>query len=354
MNSSSNAMASPMKAGFFQTLEYPSQNEILIRDKIYGDHKISEPILVELLQSPALLRLTGVCQHGVTGHLGLTPRVTRFEHSVGAFLLVRTVGASLEEQVAALLHDISHTTLSHVIDWALSKPGEGSFHEVHKSRYIKTTGLPQILENHGFGNLRALDEELFPLVERPSPHLCADRLDYSLRDAVGFGKLPLEDVQRLYAALKAFPDVSSPQRIFMLEDGQLALAFARAYLEIDRDVWSNPAHIDMYKRTGQLIGDMIRRGSVNDEDLWKLSDDEFWELLRNAAASREMESMKRLESEGLPKDIGLNLPQGTKIRTIDPDIYLPATKQLLPLSVVYPEWETEQREYIRAREALRV
>jgi HD superfamily phosphohydrolase len=280
--------------------------------------------------------------------------VTRFEHSVGAFLLVRTVGASLEEQIAALLHDISHTTLSHVIDWALSKPGEGSFHEVHKSRYIKTTQLPRILDNHGFGNLRPLDEELFPLVEMPSPHLCADRLDYSLRDAVGFGKLPLEEVQRLYAALKAFPDASNPQRIFMLEDQQLALALARAYLEIDRDVWSNPAHIDMYKRTGKLIGDMVRRGSVNDEDLWKLSDEEFWELLRGAAAPGELASMKRLESEGLPEDVGLSLPQGTKIRTIDPDIYLPATNQLLPLSIVYPEWEIERRKYICAREALRV
>ena len=91
-----------LNVGVFQTLESVSENTILIRDQLYGEHTINEPILVELLRSPTVLRLTGICQYGVTALLGFTPRVTRFEHSVGALLLVRKVGASLEEQVAAL------------------------------------------------------------------------------------------------------------------------------------------------------------------------------------------------------------------------------------------------------------
>lgn len=34
--------------------------------------------------------------------------------------------------------------MSHVVDFALSSPGEGSFHEVHKMRYVKTTSIPEI------------------------------------------------------------------------------------------------------------------------------------------------------------------------------------------------------------------
>jgi HD superfamily phosphohydrolase len=273
---------------------------------------------------------------------------------VGAFLLVRKVGASLEEQVAALLHDVSHTALSHVVDWALSKPGEGSFHEVHKARYVKTTPLPQILTKHGFGDLKALNEDLYPLVEMPSPHLCADRLDYSLRDAVGFGKLALKDAQRVFSSLKAFPDASSPRRLLVLEEEKLALTLARAYLATDRDVWSNKAHIDMYRRTGELIGEMIRRGGVKEEALWSLSDREFWELLRSAADPSGLETMKRLESEGLPKEDGLRLPQGAKVRTLDPDIWLQSTEKPLPLSIVRPEWAQELQDYIFSREAMRV
>ncbi|KAH8697004.1 hypothetical protein BGW36DRAFT_377743 [Talaromyces proteolyticus] len=348
------SIVSSLDVGFFQTLESVSESTVLIRDELYGDHTISEPVLVELLRSPTLLRLTGVYQYGVTGLLGLAPKVTRFEHSVGTFLLVRKVRASVEEQVAALLHDVSHTALSHVADWALSKPGEGSFHEVHKARYIRTTPLPQILTKHGFGDLKALNEELYPLVEMPSPHLCADRLDYSLRDAVGFEKLALKDAQRVFASLKAFPDASSPRRLLVLEEEQLALTLARAYLATDRDVWSNKAHIDLYRRTGQLIGEIIRRGGVKEDALWSLSDQDFWELLRSAADPNGLETMKRLESEGLPKEDGLRLPQGAKVRTLDPDVWLRTTEEPLPLSTVRPEWGLERQDYILSREATRV
>lgn len=349
--------ATSLNVGFFQTLELLSDDTILIRDKLYGDHTILEPILVELLHSPTFLRLTGICQYGVTALLGFTPRVTRFEHSVGAFLLVRKVGASLEEQVAALLHDVSHTVLSHVVDWALSDPpGESgrSFHEVHKARYIETTPLPEILTKHGFGDLKPLDEDLYPLVELSSPHLCADRLDYALRDAAAFGKLALKDVQQIFATLKAFSDAYSPSRLLVLEDEQLALILARAYLATDRDVWSNRAHIDLYQRTGQLIGDMIRRGAVKEKVLWTLSDQEFWQLLRSAADPNELDAMKRLESEGLPTEDSLHLPQGAKIRTLDPDVWLNNTEEPLPLSVVHPKWAIERQEYISNREATRV
>ena len=34
--------------------------------------------------------------------------------------------------------------VSHVVDFALPPPGGGSFHEVHKMRYVNTTSIPAI------------------------------------------------------------------------------------------------------------------------------------------------------------------------------------------------------------------
>ncbi|KAA8645616.1 hypothetical protein EYZ11_003481 [Aspergillus tanneri] len=337
-----------MKTGYLQTIEIPSENEIIIKDQIYGDHRITEPVLIELLQCPELTRLRGVCQHGITGLLGLSPTETRYEHSVGAFLLVRKVGGSLEEQVAGLLHDISHTTLSHVMDWALSKPGE-SFHEVHKERYIRTTQLPQILTRHGI-DLDVFNEELYPLVERPSPRLCADRLDYALRDTLIFGKLSLVEVRGVFDSLTAFPSENSPDRLLTLSDPKLALSLARAYIAVDREVWCNEAHVDMYRQTGQLIGDMVRRGVIEEEVVWKLSDQDFWQLLRSKADQKGREVMDRLES-GVSSDKDLRLPRAAKIRTIDPDIFFTDICPL-PLSAVFPEWASERQEYISSRQAL--
>ncbi|RAK76714.1 metal dependent phosphohydrolase [Aspergillus fijiensis CBS 313.89] len=343
-----------LKAGHFQTLTIESPHRIIITDTLYGTHEITEPVLLDLLQSPDLQRLIGICQHGVTGHLGLLPgavKITRFEHSVGACLLVRTQGATLEEQVAALLHDISHTVLSHVVDWALSNPQEESFHEVHKARYLQTTGIPAILARHGMP-LTVLHEEQYPLVELPAPHLCADRLDYALRDGLAFGKLTQDRVRELLRCLRAFPYPTARNRILVLEHRRVALGFARAYLQIDQEVWSNPAHADMYKRTGRLIGDLVRQGKMPEEVLWTLSDEEFWALLLRLADAEGAAMLKHFEREGLAEEHGLPLPRNAKIRTVDPDVweneYIPA-----PLSQLSPEWAAERQAYIARREATR-
>ncbi|KAI1376201.1 hypothetical protein F4677DRAFT_419172 [Hypoxylon crocopeplum] len=341
-----------LKVGYFQALDLSLENQVTIQDQLYGSHTISDPILNELLRSPALARLIGVRQHGISAFLNFTPPITRFEHSVGAFLLVRLVGGCIEEQVAALLHDVSHTAMSHVVDFALSEPGDGSFHEVHKMRFVNTTQIPDILTTHGFGDLKPLDEEMYPLVEQPAPHLCADRLDYGLRDAVGFGNLSLEDAQRTIASLKAFPNTTSSHRLLVLQDQDVALTLARGYMTCDRDVWGNPAHGNLYTRTAELMRSSIRSGGVGEEELWTLSDKEFWTKMREVLDSHGRQAMERLESEGLPNDKDLPLPSGAKVRTIDPDVYVPSSDKAVPLSVLCPQYAAEREQYILARKAL--
>ena len=329
--------------------------QVIIKDEIYGTHTVTEPVLVELLQcSRALWRLATVHQAGISGFLGLAPgRVTRFEHSVGVFLLVRLVGASLEEQLAALLHDISHTAFSHVVDYAIFPPGESSFHEVHKQAYVRATEIPIILDKHGFGDLRPLQEHLYPLVHRPSPRLCADRVDYGLRDALAFGKLSLDQAHKIVKSIRAHPLPDSPLRMLVVEDEADAIVLARAYMATDAAVWSNPAHIDVCKKTGMLIGDAIRRGAIREASLWLFSDAELWEELWNVADADEQAAMLGLKEGGLPSERWLTLPRYAKVRTIDPDVCPVRWMDPTPLSKLSEVWEDERDDYIASREAIR-
>ncbi|WOO84457.1 putative protein YdhJ [Vanrija pseudolonga] len=340
-----------VRTGHFQTLR-PTSSGLEIKDAIHGTHVLHEPVLLSLLASEPLRRLAGVHQHGVTGLVGLTAPVSRLEHSLGALLLVRAVGGSLEEQVAALLHDVSHTVLSHVVDAAFPKGPRGSFHEDNKARYVATTELPALLAAHGYatagGTAGVLDEEAYPLVERPAPRLCADRLDYGLRDAVAFGKLSLSHARAVVADLVAFPSATAPDRVLALSDAELALTLARAYGQCDADVWANPAHVVMYRRTGALILSMVESGRVAEAELWALSDDEFWAALRARATDEERKTLDSLENE-VPEGQGLS--KRTKIRTLDPDVVVGSAAS--PLSSVRPEWGVERAAYIRQREAER-
>ncbi|KAL3435019.1 hypothetical protein BDV09DRAFT_204336 [Aspergillus tetrazonus] len=254
-------MSTPTSAGVLQTYQLIENYSNLIRDEIYGQVLVHEPVAVELLQTPELQRLKGICQHRATRFLGLTLQVTRLKHSVGVFILVQRVSATIKEQVTALLHDVSHNTLSHVIDHALSNPEEGIF-----------------------------KEELFTLVEMPSPQVCADHLDYALFDAVSFGKLSMEDARRAIGSLKVFPSTT---------------ATCCLLITTEKDVWSNLAYVDMYQRTGQMIHESVEAGPVDNKELWQLSDAEFWTLLWQTTSSEQLCAIKRLEEEGIPENNGL-------------------------------------------------
>ena len=70
---------------------------------------------------------------------------------------------------------------SHVIDYAF-KNKSFNFHEKFHKKIITGSEIPDILDTFGFTVNRILDEKNFPLLERDMPDLCADRVDYGLRD----------------------------------------------------------------------------------------------------------------------------------------------------------------------------
>src|SRR5512139_1059850 len=119
-------------------------------DPIYGEVDLEEPVLLQRMETQALQRLRGVLQHGITAVIGITPPVTRFDHSVGVMLLVRRLGGSLEEQIAALLHDVSHTAFSHVIDYVVDGHDSQSYHEEWKESHLAAGDVPLILQQYGY------------------------------------------------------------------------------------------------------------------------------------------------------------------------------------------------------------
>ena len=167
-----------------------------IDDRIYGPVEVDEPVLLAVMETAPVRRLRGVLQHGITGLLGITNPLDRYEHSVGVMLLVRRLGAPVEEQIAALLHDVSHTAFSHVIDYLFQGEDGQSYHEAVKADYIARTELPDVLARHGYDWRAVLDDDAYPLLEQPLPALCADRIDYFLRDSVDLGLSTIAQARR--------------------------------------------------------------------------------------------------------------------------------------------------------------
>ncbi len=286
-------------------------------DPVYGAVTITEPVLLALIESEAMERLKGVLQHGITGLLGITTPVTRFDHSVGVMLLVRRLGAPLEEQIAALLHDVSHTAFSHVIDYVFDNHDAQSYHDEQKERYIAGTGLPALLRRYGYDWRRFLDENAYPLLEQPAPRLCADRLDYFFRDSLD---LRLATPTAIAAALDELA----------VHDGRIMCAgvgaarwLAETYLAADEASWANFREVGLYELAAQAIRRALASGILAEDELWG-EDVATWARLQQAD-DEELHRLLALVSPATRFVWDAEQPTfrvSTKLRTIDPDVLL--------------------------------
>lgn len=243
-----------------------------IIDRVYGRQEIRETVLIELVRSRPLARLKGINQAGVSKYLNLRKDVTRFEHSVGVMLLLRKFQASIVEQIAGLLHDVPHTAFSHVADFVhINEHHE--FHELFHEQVIVASEIPQILKKHGIPEL-VIHPEKFSLLEQKIPDLCADRIDYALRDFMA----EREDHESIQAKLSGLVVY---QGQFMFKDQVSAEAFARDYLELDRTSWSDPKEIAAYLLFAQAVRHALDRQILTNADLFT-DDQTVWNKLKAA------------------------------------------------------------------------
>lgn len=154
------------------------------RDKVYGQIEIKEQVLIELIKSRPILRLKKIAQYGVPDKYYHLKNFSRYEHSLGVMILLKKLGATIEEQVAGLIHDVSHSAFSHTIDWVLGdgRKGNEDMQDNLMDKFIKKGETGKILKKFNFCLERILNKNNFPLLERDIPDLCADRVDYTLRE----------------------------------------------------------------------------------------------------------------------------------------------------------------------------
>lgn len=312
-------------------------------DEVYGIEQITEPVLLDLLDSTAVRRLGSVLQHGITGLLGITEPITRLEHSIGAMILCRRLGASLEEQIATLLHDISHTAFSHVIDYVFDNHDGQSYHDDQKEAYMAQTDLPALLASHGYDWHIFIDETAYPILEQPTPHLCADRIDYFLRDSI---PLRVASQAEVFAVL---PHLKLCKGRIAVDSIDMAQWLAHRFIEADDASWSNFREVGLYELTAQAIKRGLDLNAIQETDLWG-TDTHLWRKLQQTPDTITQILLQAIS----PKTKFRRDPQhatfwvSTKIRTIDPDVI---TEQgLVPLSELDLDFAAYRQAYLKRKQ----
>lgn len=281
-----------------------------IDDPVYGPRTVDEPVLKDLVDSDPVQRLRKIQQAGPQRYFMDKTEVTRFEHSVGVMLLLREHGAAVAEQIAGLLHDVPHTAFSHVVDFVYGNE-DHEFHERFMEDVVMDSDIPDILDRHGFDVSHILDEDNFPLLERDLPDLCADRIDYFLRDV---NRCAGEPVSRFREAL----DVRDGR--FVLTDRDIAREYALTYIEADERFWANPKEMAIFHLFARAIRRALDIGVLSQDDLFR-TDAEVMEMLRDADDPEIAAVLERLDGIVIaldPDDPDFTVT--TKVRYVDPHV----------------------------------
>ncbi|EOP08262.1 metal-dependent phosphohydrolase [Bacillus cereus B5-2] len=287
---------------------------MIISDVLYGEFEV-DSVVEELIVSKSVQRLKGIHQNGASYLINENWNVTRFDHSVGVMLLIKKLGGSVEEQIAGLLHDVSHTAFSHVIDYVFDNSNE-SYHEEIFSSVVKNSEIPAILSKYGYNYEDILlDDSKWTLLERSAPELCADRVDYTLRDMYTYGYISLEEVHRF------LEDIIAVEGKMVLQSIEMAEWFTETYYKEVIDFFMKPMNIygnDMLAKTLKLA---IHKKIIQADD-FLLEDDELISKLKQCSDPEVHALVRKVHPNVKVKEDrnDFDLQQKNKVRLIDPPL----------------------------------
>lgn len=287
---------------------------MIISDVLYGEFEVDQ-VLEELILSKSVQRLKGIHQAGASYLMNEKWNVTRFNHSVGVMLLVKKLGGSVEEQIAGLLHDVSHTAFSHVIDYVFDNEDE-SYHEEIFSSVVKNSEIPAILAKHGYNYEDILLDDLkWTLLERSAPELCADRVDYTLRDMYTYGYISLEEVHSF------LEDVIAVEGKMVLQSIEMAEWFTETYYKDVIDFFMKPINIYGNEMLAKTLKLALHKKVIHADD-FLLEDDELISKLQQCNDPEVEDLLSKVHPNVKVKEDrnDYDLHKKNKVRLIDPPL----------------------------------
>jgi hypothetical protein len=279
-------------------------------DRVYGEVKVEDPGVLALIECPTFRRLQGIKQAGPSALAFPFKTVTRLEHSLGVYLLLGRLGADRREQVAGLLHDISHTAFSHAVDFVFSSE-EQDHHEGLKPEFLRRPDLASTLAEMGFRPEEFFDDSVYPLLERPLPELCADRLDYFFRDSLACSVTTPDQVARFLEHLTVVGSTIA------FNDPAVAREAVDRFAVMNREWWASPTEAYIYNEFADALREAFRTGVLRKADL--LGDDALvLAKIRSARGGRigaKLQNILRFRPEAIQGFAPRVIP---KTRWIDP------------------------------------
>lgn len=238
---------------------------------LFYHHEIPA-FLRECARTPAVLRLRDVgmncgCEYtSFPRFRGLEP-YSRFDHSLGAALIIWHFTADPAQAVAGLLHDIATPVFAHVVDFMRGDYLKQEATEVGTADMIAASAeLQADLKKYGLCSGAVSDYHRYPIADNDSPGLSADRLEYTMGNSINYGFCTAERAEAWYRDLVVGTnETGQPELTF--QTAETAEDFALTALRCSEVYVSDEDRYSM-QMLAELLQDATVRGVITESDLY--------------------------------------------------------------------------------------
>lgn len=250
---------------------------------------------------------------------GLSP-YSRFQHSVGVGLIVWHFTRNEAQAAAGLLHDVSTPVFAHVVDFLNGDHLTQTSTEDGTAALI--AGSPEIrrvLVAHGLTPDLVSDYHRYPIADNDSPRLSADRLEYTLGNAVNYGFITIAQARTFYRDLiVVLNEDDMPELAFRTKN--TASAFTAAALRCARVYVADEDRFAM-EALADLLRQALDRGVLDRTDLMRTEPAVIARLRADPVCGplwRRFRSFARLRRSAERPAQGDCFQVSAKLRWVDP------------------------------------
>lgn len=244
--------------------------------------------------------------------------VSRYQHSIGVALIVYHFTQDKHQVIAALLHDIASPVFAHVIDFMHHDYLQQVATENLTEQMIKNNHeLQKIFLRYHIDENKVINYHDYPIADNDTPQLSADRLEYTLSNALYYGLLKQDEIKNIYHHLH----VNETKDEIVFDNLEVARLFTQTMLQCSQ-YYVCDANRYCMEYLARLMRYAIENGICTYQDLYTTETQVIQKLMNHPTTKKTFEDFTQFNQVlvSLSPQKGYFKVQAKK-RYINPKVY---------------------------------
>ncbi len=274
--------------------------------------------LIDYINTTKMLQLQhidSVCR------VSYTKFYSTLDHSIAVALIIWHFTKDKKQTLSGLFHDISTPAFKHCIDFLNGDyENQESTEDLTKIFISKSKDIMTLLKKDKIKLDEVCDYHIYPIADNSTPQLCADRLEYSLSNAIFNYKVADFDlIKEIYNDIEIQTNESG-----CAELGFRTKSIARKFVKLTTEL-SIRYRDDRARYSMQFFADIIKRlyedNIITIEDLYTKKESDIIDIIKKSKYSKQFEiwqNAKSFKTSKTPPENVYYVHIKVKVRYIDP------------------------------------